>query len=300
MKLKKKNIKLYFIYLMGRFCKGSIEKDRKYLNTLFKCLMSKELNIDNPKTYNEKLQWLKLYNRKPIYTKMVDKYEVKKYVEDLVGKEYIIPTLGVWTNFDDIDFDKLPEQFVLKCTHDSGGLIICKDKNKFDKKEAKRKINHCLKRNYFLNYREWPYKNVQPRIIAEKYMVDDSGYELKDYKFFCFNGKVKALFVATDRNSNEETCFDFFDEKFNHLEITNGHPNSLKKIDKPKNFERMIKLAEILSRDLIHARIDFYNINGQIYFGEITFYHWSGMVPFVPEEWDYKFGDWIKLPEELK
>ncbi|MBQ7410444.1 MAG: glycosyl transferase [Clostridia bacterium] len=291
-------IQLYMIYLLGRFIKGDVEKDKKYLKILYKFIMKKECDFDSPKTYNEKLQYLKLYNRNPLYTKLVDKFEVKEYVKKIIGEEYIIPTLGVWDSFDEINFEELPEQFVLKCTHDSGGLVIVTDKSKFDKKKAKRKIEHCLKRNYFYNNREWPYKDIKPRIIAEKYMVDESGYELKDYKFFCFDGKAKSMFIATDRSADTETCFDFYDMDFNHLPFTNGHPNATKLINKPDKFEEMIKISELLSKDLIHARVDLYNINGKIYFGEITFFHWSGLVPFVPEEWDYKFGEWIQLPKE--
>ena len=286
-------IKLYFIYFIGFFTKGNVEKDKKYLGLLFRFLMKKECNFDNHKSYSEKIQYLKLYDRNTIYTNMVDKYESKKIVEKKIGKKHLIETLGVWDKFDDIDFNQLPDQFVLKCTHDSGGVIICKDKNKLNVKSIKKKINHCLRRNYFLNHREWPYLNIKPRIIAEKYMVDESGYELKDYKFFCFNGKVKALFIATDRGI--DTKFDFFDEKFNHLPFKNGHANASKKIVKPENFKEMIEIAEKLSKNIPHVRIDLYNVNGQIYFGEYTFYHWSGMMPFEPEEWDYKFGKWIDL-----
>lgn len=269
--------------------------DKTFLKLKYRIRFGKKLDLENPKSFNEKLQWLKLYDRNPEYTKMVDKYEVKKYVDDIIGEEYIIPTLGIYDKFEDIDFDSLPNQFVLKCTHDSGGLVICTDKSKFDKKTAKRKIEKCLKREYFFNTREWPYKNVKPRIIAEKYMVDESGYELKDYKFFVFDGVVKSMFIATDRNSNHETCFDFFDRDFKHLPIKNGHPNSNKEITKPQNYERMIELAEELGKGIPQVRIDFYNINGKIYFGEITFYHWSGLKPFEPEQWDYKFGEWIDL-----
>ena len=290
-----KKPRFYLILLYGKIIPKTIKWDAKYLKKLYKYNMKKDLNLNNPQTFNEKLQWLKLYDRKDIYTTMVDKYEVKDYVKNIIGEEYIISTIGVWDKFDDIDFDKLPNQFVLKCTHDSGGLVIVKDKNHFDKNKARKKINHCLKRNYYLNTREWPYKNVKPRIIAEKYMVDESGYELKDYKFFCFNGKCKAMFIATDRNPKTETCFDFYDTKFKHLPFTNGHPNSSQKIKKPENFEMMIKLSEKLSKNIPQCRVDFYNINGKIYFGEITFSHWSGFKPFVPEEWDYTFGSWIKL-----
>lgn len=273
--------------------------DEKFIKRKFKIRFGKDLDLENPQTYSEKLQWLKLYDRKPIYTTMVDKYEVKKYVADIIGEEYIIPTLGVYEKFDDINFDELPEQFVLKCTHDSGGLVICKDKSQLDYEAAKEKINKSLKRNYFWSNREWPYKDVKPRIIAEKYMVDESGYELKDYKFFCFDGKMKVFFVAKDRGSaTEETKFDFFDENFNHLPFTNGHPNSEPPYFKPENFEKMTELAEKLSENIPQLRVDFYNINGQIFFGELTFFHWSGLMPFDPPEWDLKLGEYIKLPRK--
>lgn len=272
--------------------------DEVYLKLVYRILMGKKLNLDNPQTFNEKIQWLKLYDRRPEYTQMVDKCEAKKYVASIIGEEYIIPTLGVWDRFEDIDFDSLPNQFVLKCTHDSGGLVICHDKSKLDIAAARKKITSCLKHNYFWGMREWPYKNVKPRIIAEKYMVDESGYELKDYKIFSFNGFARAMFIATDRSlRDEETKFDFFDMDFKHLPFTNGHPNAEREIRCPKSFEQMKYLAGELSKGIPQVRVDFYDINGQVYFGELTFAHWSGMVPFEPEVWDKKFGDWIKLPE---
>lgn len=278
----------------------NIMSDEAYLKLIFRLKLGKHLDLNNPKTFNEKLQWLKLYDRKPIYTKMVDKFEVKEYVADLIGEEYIIPTLGVWDSFDEIDFDCLPEQFVLKCTHDSGGLVICQDKSKLDKKTAKEKIQKSLKINYYWHGREWPYKNVKPRIIAEKFMKDakeqiEEG--LTDYKFFCFDGEPKAMFIATDRaKADIETKFDFFDMEFSHLPFTNGHPNSDNEIEKPKQFDLMAELCRKLSRDIPQVRVDFYECEGKIYFGELTLFHWGGMVPFEPEEWDYKFGSWIKLP----
>ena len=273
--------------------------DKLYLEIAYRIAMGKKLSLDNPQTFNEKLQWLKLYDRKPVYTQMVDKYEAKKYVANIIGEQHIIPTLGVWDRFDDIDFDKLPNQFVLKCTHDSGGLVICKDKEKLNIEKARNIINGCLRNNYYWGQREWPYKGVRPRILAEKYMVDESGYELKDYKWFCFNGEPKALFIATDRsNPKEDTKFDFFDMDFNHLPFTNGHPNAKKEIRRPEGFDEMRALSEKLSKGIPHVRVDFYDINGHIYFGELTFSHWSGMCPFVPEEWDYTFGSWIKLPSK--
>lgn len=272
-------------------------KDEPYLRMMYYANMDKHLNINPPKTFNEKMQWLKLYDRRPEYTMMVDKYEVKEYVADLIGEQYIIPTLGVWDRFEDIDFNSLPDEYVLKCTHDSGGLVIVTEKNKLDKKSAERKIGRSLKHNYYLYGREWPYKNVKPRIIAEKYMVDESGYELKDYKFFCFDGEPEFMFIASDRQvDGEETKFDFFDMEFNHLPFTNGHPNAKHEIKCPDSFDEMKNLAKKLTKGLPCVRVDFYDINGQIYFGELTFFHWSGVVPFEPEEWDYKLGDLIKLP----
>lgn len=276
---------------------ANVLSDKTFIKIEYRNRMRKKLNLKNPQTFNEKLQWLKIYDRKPIYTTMVDKYEVKNYVADKIGDEYIIPTLGVWDSFDEIDFDSLPDQFVLKCTHDSGGLVICKDKSKLNKEKAKKKIELSLNRNYYYHGREWAYKDVKPRVIAEKYMEDKNSKDLKDYKFFCFDGKVKAMFIATDRfTQGVETKFDFYDTNFEHLPFTNGHPNAECVIEKPKHFEKMKELAEILSKDIPQIRVDFYEIDDEVYFGELTFFHWSGMVPFVPEKWDYVFGEWIELP----
>lgn len=299
MKLKSifKNYKLYLIYALGRVLKGDAEKDEKYLSILYKYKFSKKLNLENPQTYNEKLQWMKVHYYNPLYTKLADKFAVREYIADKIGEEYLIPLIGVYKSFDEIDFSALPNQFVMKCTHDSGGLVICPDKSKLNLKKAKAKIERCLKRNYYTNSREWVYRDIEPQIIIEKYMVDESGYELKDYKFFCFDGKVKAMFMATDRGSDAETKFDFFDRDFNHLNFTNGHPNSDKELKKPDKFNEMIELAEKISEGFPHERVDLYNINGKLYFGEITFFHWSGLKPFKPEKWDKIFGDWFKLPE---
>ena len=268
--------------------------DSMYLKIQFRLALHRKLDLENPKSYNEKIQWLKLHDRKPEYTMMVDKYAVRKYIAETIGEQYSISLVGgPWNSFDEIDFDKLPDQFVLKCNHDSGGLVICKDKSKLDRDAARKKIKKSMRRNFYWANREWPYKNVKPCIIAEKYMVDDSGYELKDYKFFCFDGEPKAMFIATDRNV--DTKFDFFDMEFNHLPFTNGHPCADITPEKPKTFEEMKRLARILSKGIKQVRVDFYEINGQVYFGELTFSHWSGMVPFEPIEWDYIFGEWINL-----
>lgn len=270
--------------------------DVEFLSKVFKKQMGYDLNIENPKTYHEKLQWLKLYDRNPAYTQMVDKYAVKKYIEEKVGKEYVVPTLGVYDTFDDIEFEKLPEQFVLKCTHDSGSIVKCRDKNCFDKEKAREILERRLHINYYWSGREWSYKNVKPRIIAEKYLEDDIDEELRDYKFFMFNGEMKCMFIVTDRNKGfEETRYDFYDEEFNHLNLTCLHPNATVPPHKPKKYEEMCELAQKLSKDIPHVRVDFYEVNGQVYFGEMTFYHDSGWVHFEPHKWDRIFGDWIDL-----
>lgn len=276
--------------------KGFYDKmsDEEFIKKKYKIKMGKNLNLKNPKTYNEKLQWLKLYNHNPLYTKLVDKYEVKKYVAKLIGEEYIIPTLGVWSSFDEIDFEILPMSFVLKCTHDSGGLVIVKDKKNIDYKSAKKKLNRCLERNFYYAGREWPYKDVVPMIIAEKY-IEDRNHELKDYKLMCFNGKVKCSFVCTERFSDEGLKVTFFDREWNMMPFERYYPKSNMPISKPINYEKMIELAEILSKDIPFVRVDFYEVDNKIYFGELTFYPGSGLEDFEPEEWDYTLGQWIEL-----
>lgn len=280
-----------------RKCFAKALSDKTFIKLEYFSGMRKFPNIDNPTTYNEKLIWLKLHDKHDEYTQLVDKYEAKEIVRKLIGDEYIIPTLGIYNSFDDIDFDNLPNQFVLKTTHDSGGVVVCPDKSAFNKEAARKKLEKSLKNNYFFEHREYPYKNVKPRIIAEQYMVDESGTELKDYKFFCFDGKCKMLFIATDRGIGD-VKFDFFDTDFNHLPFKQGHPWSTKEIKKPAGFNKMIELAEILSKGFPHVRVDLYDINGKIYFGELTFFHFSGNVPFVPSEWDYKIGEWLTLPSK--
>ena len=212
-----------------------------------------------------------------------------------VGKKYIIPTIGIWNSVDDIDWKGLPERFVIKCTNDSGGIVVCKDKSKLDIHKATAKLKKGWGHNYYKSNKEYPYRNLTPRIIAEEYMEDESGYELKDYKFFCFDGEPKFLFVATGRQKND-TRFDFFDLDWNHLPVLNGHPNADHPITKPENFTEMIDVARKLSQGMSHVRVDLYNVNGKVYFGEMTFFHWSGMTPFEPHEWDLKFGEMIHLP----
>lgn len=271
--------------------------DELALKLCFKHYVGYRLDLKNPRSYNEKLQWLKLHDKHSEYTQMVDKVEAKKYVANIIGDKYIIPTLTVYDNVEDIDWDNLPEQYVMKTNHGCGRMIICKDKSKVDINEAKAMLTRALKHDYSKYNREYPYKCVKRRILVEKYMEDETG-ELRDFKFFCFGGKPYCLFVASDRSKKDtETKFDFYDMDWNLLPFTNGHPNSGKKMEKPKNFELMKELAEKLSVGIPHVRVDFYNINGDIYFGELTFFHWSGIVPFEPVEWDYKLGDMIQLPK---
>ena len=270
--------------------------DEKYITIKYKLEMNQKLNLKEPKTFNEKLQWLKLYDRNPEYTKMVDKYEAKKYVANIIGKKYIIPTLGVWDKFEDIEFDKLPKQFVLKPTHTSGNVFICKDKEKINYKQLRKMINKWLKRDYYLVHREWPYKNIKPKIIAEQYMVDDSGMKLKDYKFFCFNGIAQTILVCSNRNGSFKNT-NFYDISWNLQPFTREkHKNSNEQIKKPKNLDEMITVAEKLSKDIPFVRVDLYEINGKVYFGELTFYPSSGFEGFEPEEWDKKLGDMLELP----
>lgn len=257
--------------------------------------MPYKLKLDNPITFNEKLQWLKLYNRKPIFTRMVDKAEAKKYVEEAIGREYIIPTIGVWDSVDEIPWQNLPEKFVIKNTHDSGGLIICKDKSKLDIPEAKKVLEKFHKRQYFKRNREWPYLNVPHRIICEQYMVDESGFELKDYKFFCFSGKAYCFKVDFDRSKSHRA--NYYDLSGNLLPFgeTICPPDPKREIKLPENINEMVRLAEILSKDIPFLRVDFYNINGKIYFGELTFFPYSGFGTFTDEKWDYKLGELIDL-----
>ena len=271
--------------------------DETYLKLKYRYKMKRKLNLDNPQTFNEKIQWLKIHDRKNIYTKLVDKYEVKKIVGEIIGEEYIIPTLGVWNRFDDIEFDKLPDTFVLKCTHDSGGLYICNDSTKFDIEQAREIITSSLKHNFYWSGREWPYKNVKPRIIAEEYLETDDLKCLVDYKLMCFNGKVKCIFVCSERYSSSGLKVTFFSRDWIKLPFERYYPMSQLEIEKPKNYNKMIELAEKLAKEISFVRIDFYEVLGEIYFGEMTFFPGSGWEKFKPNKWDYKLGSWIKLPE---
>lgn len=271
--------------------------DKLFLKGKFYLRMGYIPNLGTPKTFQEKLQWLKLNNKKPIFTNMVDKYEAKKFVAELIGEKHIIPTIGVWDKVEDIPWEKLPEKFVIKPTHDSGGLVICKDKAKLDIEQSKKKLQKALKHDYYITSREWPYKNVKKRIIAEELLEDDKHSvdgSLNDYKFYCFNGKVTYCEVITGRYTKK--AIDFFDLNWNHVDFCfDGYQYSDTPIKKPELFGEMIEVVGKLCKGLPYSRIDVYCANGNVYFGEITFFPASGCKGFYPKEWNLKLGDMIDL-----
>lgn len=277
-----------------------IKSDELYLKIVYWLSVGKKLNLKEPKTFNEKLQWLKLYNRKPEYTVMVDKVKAKEYVAKLIGEEHIIPTLGVWDSPEEIDFDALPDQFVLKCNHNSGmGMFICRDKSKLDVSKVKRELKKGLKQDYYMTNREWPYKNVPRKIMAEKYMVDESGVELKDYKIFSFNGEPKLIEVDFGRFTHHKR--NIYNTNWEQIALEITYPKDDKHlIKRPQSLERMLELSSKLSNKIPFVRTDFYIINGRIYFGELTFFHGSGTERFTPNEWDERLGELIVLPTRIE
>ena len=266
--------------------------DKLYLQVMYIANMWKILNLKNPKTFNEKLQWLKLYDRKPEYTMMVDKYRVREYIAKTIGEEYLIPLLGVWEDPDDIDFDALPDQFVLKPTHASGNVLICRDKTTLNQNECRRMMKQWLKREYFWNAREWPYKKVKPRIVAEK-MIDD---KIVDYKFFCFNGEPRLLYLSKGLEDHATASISFFDLELNRLPFQRSDFQPFKDEPiKPENYEEMLGIARKLAEGFTFIRVDLYSVDGKTYFSELTYYPCAGYMPFEPTEWDYKLGGWIEL-----
>ena len=275
--------------------------DARYLQIIYYLNTHHRLNLKNPTTFTEKLQWLKLYNRRPEYTMIVDKYAVKEYVGNIIGKEYVIPTLGVWEKPEDIDIANLPDEFVLKTTHGGGscGVVICRGKSSFGMQAMVRKLNKSLKQDIYKRLREWPYKNVKKQIIAEPLLKD--GFEdLVDYKFFCFNGKVRCFKIDFDRFSIHRA--NYYDKNGNLLKFGEADfpPDYDREINLPSNIKEMIAVAETLAAGFAFIRVDLYNVQGQIYFGEMTFYPASGLGRFTPEEWDYKMGEWLELPSKIK
>ena len=272
--------------------------DEAYLKKKYRLTFGRDCDLENPKTFTEKLQWIKLYDRRPIYTVMVDKAAAKEYVQSVIGAEHVVPTIAVYDDVSQIDFQSLPQKFVMKCTHNSGrGMCICTNKDELDQSRVRRGLEQGLREDYYLTNREWPYKNVKPRIIVEQFLEDRVDGELRDYKFFCFNGEPKVLYIAQGRGQSE-TFADFYDMDFQHLDLKIDHEIAPQPPHKPVCFEQMKAFAAKLSKDIPHVRVDFYEVNGHVYFGELTFFHCSGFEAFHPEWWDEIFGSWIRLPEK--
>ncbi len=268
---------------------------RLYLKIVYYVMIQKRLNLNNPETFNEKIQWLKLNDLKEYYSKMVDKYEAKQIVEKRIGSRYVIPTLGLWKKFDEIDFDNLPDSFVLKCTHDSGGIVICRDKRTLNLASAKKKIVSSLKMNYYYHGREFPYKKIEPRIIAEKF-IDTKNGDVVDYKVHCFNGKARFILACSERYTNSGLKEDFYDLRWNKIPVRRpSYANSANGIPKPSQLNKMIEFAELFSKNIRFLRVDFYEIDGNLLFGEFTFYPASGFAPFVPDEYDKIFGSYLNI-----
>ena len=282
------------LFLQWRKLSPFISSDRLYLKVYYRLAMGKPLNLDKPKTFTEKIQWLKLHNTDTLYSKMVDKYQVREIVAAKIGERYLIPLLGVYNSFDEIDFNLLPEKFVLKTTHDSGNVVVCSDKKDINLNSAKIKLTKALKVNYFYCSRDYPYKNAIPRIVAESFIETDTPQlGLLDFKFFCFYGEPKCVLVVSGRG--DDTRNNFFNLEFKPFEVKGGFLPSNYEIQKPDNFEEMIKIAQELSKGLIHVRIDLYNILGKIYFGEYTFHHNGGLTKFEDENEDVRWGDMLQI-----
>ena len=299
-KLMFKNPNVVLLFCWNKI--APLVSDKLFLHVLFRLRMGYWMNFDNPQTFSEKLQWLKLNNKKAEYSRMVDKIEAKEYVKNIIGEDYIVPTISVYNSVEEIDWDALPNQFVIKCSHDSGGVVICKDKSKLNVHNAKNKLLKGLNKSYFYQNREWPYKNVSKRLIVEKFIipsdkVDDHNYDLTDYKFFCFNGKPMYCQVIRDRHTKE--TIDFYDMYWNHQEFVGLNPvarNGLNPVARPKHLDKMIEICEKLSKGLPFLRVDLYVVDDKEYFGELTFYPASGLGVFTPNEWNRKLGDLITLP----
>lgn len=273
------------------------DDDERYLTEQYKFHIGKKPNLDFPKTYNEKLLWLKLYWRDSRVYSLVDKYEVRKYIENIGLKEILIPLFGVYDNLDSINLELLPKEFIIKTTHDSGGTFKVTNKNSvWQINRAFKKINRALNRGVYNKSKEWVYEKVKPRVIIEQLLKDKDNKSINDYKIFCYNGKAKFIMVATDRDQNIK--LDFFDTHWNWFDFKNGANNNKNKPYKPKNLSKMISIAEQISDDYPHVRVDLYNIEGKIFFGEMTFFSGSGLDPFEPEKYDYLFGKYLELPKK--
>ena len=285
----------WFFFLSSRGLLNGMD-DEAYIRRVFKYSLGYEPDLEHPKTFNEKLNWLKLHDRKPLYTRIVDKYEVKQYVAEKIGPGYTVPVIaGPWDSADEIDFDALPERFVLKCTHDSGGVVICRDKTAFDREAAKAKLARALGRNFYWSNREWPYKDVKPRVFAEQYLEDESG-ELRDYKVMCFNGVPRLIQVHNGRFHHHTQ--DFYDTDWNLLPITQELPSSETLTPRPACLEEMLRLSQVLAADFVQIRVDWYLLGQRLYFGELTFFDGAGYSDFEPEAYNRIIGEWLQLPTE--
>ena len=270
--------------------------DHKMVKLQYKFKLGKEPNLKNPQSYSEKIQWYKLYYHIPLMTKCADKIKVREYVKNKIGEKYLIPLIGIYESVEEIPWNELPIQFVLKCNHASGTNIICANKERLDIQASKKKLKKWMNTNYFWFAREWAYKEILPRIVCEKYMVDESGVELKDYKIFCFYGEPKLIQVDFNRFQNHTR--NIYDINWNYVEASMKYPNNPNiNIHKPNNLEEILKLSTILSKIFPHARVDFYDISGEIFFGEITFYHEAGYALFCPQALENQMGEWFVLPK---
>lgn len=297
---KRKIIKNYHKYFTIQHPETYILSDKTFIKKMYKERMGKEIDLSNPKTFCEKQNWLKLYDRKPIYTVMVDKYLARDFVAERIGKDYLVPLLGVWDNADEIDFSLLPDKFVLKCNHNSD-VTICTDKSSLNEEETKKKLNEQLRVDYFVRKREWPYKNVTRKIICEKYMENTDGTEPLEYKVFCFNGVARYVLVIANRFSNKEITMDTYDLNWKYTDLVNGDCAQAGNLfDKPTFLDEIKNISETLSENVPFLRVDFNFWNQKLYFGEMTFFDSAGFEHYKPEQWDRILGELITLPKKRR
>lgn len=295
--LKKSVIKWHKKYFTveGRYT--CILPDKMYIKKIYKSKTGKKLDLKTPKTFNEKCNWLKLYDRKPIYTVMADKYKARDYIAEKMGTNHLIPLLGVWDSPEEIDFDSLPDEFVLKCNHDNG-VIICKDKKSLDIENVKKELTEHLKRNYYKKHREWPYKNIPRKIVCEKLLKNSDGKQLLEYNVFCFNG-VPKFFKVGSVLPDGTPAKDFYDINWNHLEMRTG-ASAGDIFPKPVFYNELLEYAEKLSENTTHVRVDFYDCNNKLYNGEMTFFSNGGHMKFTPDEWNTIWGDYLTLSKKSR
>ncbi|MBR3802128.1 MAG: glycosyl transferase [Clostridia bacterium] len=295
--VKKSIIKFYEnkFTLKGKY--SCIFPDKIYIKKVFELRAGKKLNLHNPQTFNEKCNWLKLYDRKPIYTIMADKYLARQYISERIGGSHLIPLVGVWDRTDDIDFESLPDKFVLKCNHDNG-VIICHDKTKLDFSATVTELNKKLQRNYYKKHREWPYKKIKRKIICEKLLENSNGTPLLEYNVFCFNG-IPKFFKVGSILSDGTLAKDFYDINWNYLDMKTGaYAGDI--FPKPLHYDDLLEIAKKLSAGTTHVRVDFYDCDNTLYNGELTFFSNGGHMNFSSEEWNYIWGQELELPKKRR